>query len=178
MELDTCDRATGQCFRWVKGGCHPEVDGTAGLPSAPEIPCVPRRLRLVPIPDLMLCGVIEPVYPKVGNSRPPVGVGADAAHLLSPAMVQPFGPAVEEALYDSLPMRGIDPGREPVPDETTVCRFRHLYRIVTESSSGHFGCAAPGADSGLTQASGFRQSAPLRPLLSAPRPAHLRTANA
>jgi IS5 family transposase len=38
-------------------------------------------------------------------------------------------PAVEEALYDSLAMRafvGIDPGRGPVPDETTVCKFRHL----------------------------------------------------
>jgi len=38
-------------------------------------------------------------------------------------------PAVEEALYDSRAMRGlvrIDLGREPVPDETTVCRFRHL----------------------------------------------------
>jgi IS5 family transposase len=38
-------------------------------------------------------------------------------------------PAVEEALYDSAAMRdfvGIDLGREPVPDETTVCRFRHL----------------------------------------------------
>ena len=38
-------------------------------------------------------------------------------------------PAVEEALYDSLAMRGfvdIDLGREPAPDETTVCRFRHL----------------------------------------------------
>jgi IS5 family transposase len=38
-------------------------------------------------------------------------------------------PTVEEALYDSLAMRdfvGIDLGREPVPEETTVCRFRHL----------------------------------------------------
>jgi IS5 family transposase len=38
-------------------------------------------------------------------------------------------PAVEEALYDSMVMRdfvGIDLGREPVPDETTVCKFRHL----------------------------------------------------
>ena len=36
---------------------------------------------------------------------------------------------MEEALYDSRAMRGlvrIDLGREPVPDETTVCRFRHL----------------------------------------------------
>src|SRR5436309_13433655 len=38
-------------------------------------------------------------------------------------------PAVEEALYDSGGMRqfvGIDLGCEPVPDETTVCKFRHL----------------------------------------------------
>jgi IS5 family transposase len=38
-------------------------------------------------------------------------------------------PGVEDALYDSLAMRGfvgIDLGREPVPDETTVCKFRHL----------------------------------------------------
>jgi IS5 family transposase len=37
-------------------------------------------------------------------------------------------PAVEEALYDSAVMRqfvGIDLGCEPVPDETTVCKFRH-----------------------------------------------------
>jgi IS5 family transposase len=38
-------------------------------------------------------------------------------------------PAVEEALYESISMRGfvgIDLGLEPVPDETTVCKFRHL----------------------------------------------------
>lgn len=38
-------------------------------------------------------------------------------------------PAVEEALYDSRAMRsfvGLDLGREPVPNETTVMRFRHL----------------------------------------------------
>jgi len=38
-------------------------------------------------------------------------------------------PAVEEVLYDSAVMRqfaGIDLGNEPVPDETTVCKFRHL----------------------------------------------------
>ena len=60
---------------------------------------------------------------------PPAGRGrADAARLIPAAMVQPIDPAVEEALYGSLAMRrfvGIDLGREPVPDETTVCRFRH-----------------------------------------------------
>jgi transposase, IS5 family len=38
-------------------------------------------------------------------------------------------PAVEEALYDSVAMRafaGIDLGQEGAPDETTVCKFRHL----------------------------------------------------
>ena len=38
-------------------------------------------------------------------------------------------PAVEEALHDSRAMRqfvGIDRGREPVPDETPICKFRHL----------------------------------------------------
>src|SRR3954447_14368240 len=38
-------------------------------------------------------------------------------------------PGVEEALYESLSMRrfaGVDLGREPVPDVTTVCKFRHL----------------------------------------------------
>jgi IS5 family transposase len=38
-------------------------------------------------------------------------------------------PGVEEALYDSAVLRqfvGIDLGQEAVPDETTVCKFRHL----------------------------------------------------
>ncbi len=38
-------------------------------------------------------------------------------------------PAVEETLYDSNAMRAfvsIDLGRERAPDETTVCKFRHL----------------------------------------------------
>ena len=38
-------------------------------------------------------------------------------------------PAAEEALYYSRAMRqfaGIDLGQEPVPDETTICKFRHL----------------------------------------------------
>jgi len=38
-------------------------------------------------------------------------------------------PGVEEAIYESISMRqfvGIDFGREPAPDETTICKFRHL----------------------------------------------------
>jgi len=81
------------------------------------------------VPWSALCALIEPFYPKPGNGRPPVGV----ERMLRIYFVQQWfnlsDPAVEEALYDSLAMRrfvGIDLGREPVPDETTVCRFRHL----------------------------------------------------
>ena len=38
-------------------------------------------------------------------------------------------PSAEEALYDSRAMRqfvGIDLGKEPVPDETSICKCRHL----------------------------------------------------
>ncbi len=60
---------------------------------------------------------------------PPGGRGrADAAHDFLQQWFNLSDPAVEESL-DSSAMRcfvGIDLGREPVPDETTVCRFRHL----------------------------------------------------
>ena len=61
---------------------------------------------------------------------PPADRGrADAADLFLQHWFNLSDPAVEEALYDSQTMRrfaGIDLGREPVPDETTMCRFRHL----------------------------------------------------
>src|ERR1035441_9157862 len=71
----------------------------------------------------------EAWYAKVGNGRPSVG----AERMLRIYFLQQWfnlsDPGVEEALYDSAGMRqfvGIDLGREPVPDETTVCKFRHL----------------------------------------------------
>ncbi len=77
-----------------------------------------------------LCEVIEPFYPKPeGAGRPPIGL----ERMLRIHFLQHWfnlsDPAVEEALYDSRAMRrfvGIDLGREPAPDETTVCKFRHL----------------------------------------------------
>lgn len=84
--------------------------------------------RVVPWAELVT--VIEPVYPKAdGPGRPPVGI---ERMLRLHCLQQWFNlsdPAVEEALYDSRAMRqfvGIDLGREPVPDETTICKFRHL----------------------------------------------------
>ena len=83
--------------------------------------------RVVPWPAL--CALIEPFYPKPGNGRPPIGVERMLRIYFLQQWFNLSDPAVEEALYDSLAMRGfvgIDLGREPVPDETTVCRFRHL----------------------------------------------------
>jgi IS5 family transposase len=81
------------------------------------------------VPWSALCGLIEPFYPKPGNGRPPVGVERMLRLYFLQQWFNLSDPAVEEALYDSLAMRrfaSIDLGREPVPDETTVCRFRHL----------------------------------------------------
>ena len=83
------------------------------------------------VPWSELCAVIEPFYPKVRpeGGRRPVGL----ERMLRIHFLQQWyalsDPAVEEALYDSAAMRrfvGIDLGREPAPDETTVCKFRHL----------------------------------------------------
>lgn len=82
------------------------------------------------IPWCGLCEVIEPFYPRQnGAGRPPIGV----ERMLRIHFLQHWfslsDPGVEEALYDSRAMRrfaGIDLGCEPVPDETTVCKFRHL----------------------------------------------------
>ena len=81
------------------------------------------------VPWRELCALIEPHYPKAGNGRPPVGVERMLRIYFLQQWFNLSDPAVEEALYDSLVMRqfvGIDLGQEPVPDETTVCKFRHL----------------------------------------------------
>jgi transposase, IS5 family len=81
------------------------------------------------VPWRELCALIEPVYPKPGNGRPPVGLERMLRIYFLQLWFDLSDPAVEEALYDSVSMRqfaGIDLGREPVPDETTVCKFRHL----------------------------------------------------
>ena len=81
------------------------------------------------VPWSALCALIEPFYPKPGNGRPPVGVERMLRLYFLQQWFNLSDPAVEEALYDSLAMRrfvGIDLGREPVPDETTILNFRHL----------------------------------------------------
>ena len=81
------------------------------------------------IPWCELCALIEPFYPRPGNGRPPIGVERMLRIYFLQQWFNLSDPGVEEALYDSLAMRsfvGIDLGREPVPDETTACKFRHL----------------------------------------------------
>lgn len=84
------------------------------------------------VPWAALGALIEPFHPKLranGGGRPVVGL----ERMLRIHFLQQWyalsDPAVEEALYDSAAMRrfvGIDLGRESAPDETTVCKFRHL----------------------------------------------------
>jgi len=83
------------------------------------------------VPWSQLCALIEPVYSqqRSGAGRPPVGLERMLRIYFLQQWFNLSDPAAEEALYDSLAMRrfvGIDLGREPAPDETTVCKFRHL----------------------------------------------------
>ena len=83
--------------------------------------------RVVPWADM--CGLIAPFYPKPGNGRPPYGLERMLRIYFLQQWFNLSDPGVEEALYDSAAMRdfaGIDLGREAAPDETTICRFRHL----------------------------------------------------
>ena len=81
------------------------------------------------VPWKRLCSLIEPYYPKPGNGRPPIPL----ERMLRIHFLQHWfnlsDPAAEEALYESPSLRafaGVDLGAEPAPDETTICRFRHL----------------------------------------------------
>jgi transposase, IS5 family len=83
------------------------------------------------VPWSVLCALVEPHYPKgsEGAGRPPVGLERMLRVYFLQQWYNLSDPAVEEALYDSAAMRrfvGIDLGREAAPDETTVCKFRHL----------------------------------------------------
>lgn len=81
------------------------------------------------VPWRELCALIAPVYPRPGKGRPAVGLERMLRIYFLQQWFNLSDPGAEEALYDSPTMRrfaGIDLGREPVPDETTLCKFRHL----------------------------------------------------
>ena len=83
------------------------------------------------VPWAQLTAVIEPFYPKISEAggRPPLPLERMLRVYFLQLWFNLSDPAVEESLYDSVSMRnfvGIDLGMEGAPDETTVCKFRHL----------------------------------------------------
>jgi IS5 family transposase len=81
------------------------------------------------VPWAELQARVEPYYPKGENGRPPVGLSI----MLRVYFVQQWfnlsDPGAEDALYESPVLRhfvGIDLGRAPAPDESTILQFRHL----------------------------------------------------
>ena len=81
------------------------------------------------MPWSKLESLIEPHYPKEGNGRPPVGLSVMLRIYFLQHWFNLSDPAAEEALYDSPALRrfaGVDLGRAPAPDETTILNFRHL----------------------------------------------------
>ena len=81
------------------------------------------------VPWGRLVALIAPFYPKGARGRPPMGV----EKMLRVYFLQPWyglaDEALEDALYEIQSLRifvGIDLGSEPVPDATTLLKFRHL----------------------------------------------------
>ena len=81
------------------------------------------------VPWAALSALTEPHYPSGERGRPPIGI----ERLLRIYFLQQWfnmsDPQVEDSLYDSAAMRnfvGLDLGNETAPDETTICKFRHL----------------------------------------------------
>ena len=85
--------------------------------------------RIIPWPEMT--AAVQTVYPKISENggRPPIPLERMLRIYFLQLWFNLSDPAVEEALYDSASMRsfvGIDLGVEGAPDETTVCKFRHL----------------------------------------------------
>lgn len=82
------------------------------------------------IPWKEMTKAIAPYYPNPkGAGRRPVGLERMLRIHFLQHWFELSDPGVEETLYDSRAMRafvGIDLGKEPVPDETTILNFRHL----------------------------------------------------
>jgi IS5 family transposase len=98
------------------------------------------------VPWRKLTGLIGPHYPKGENGRPPVGLERMLRLYFLQQWFNLSDPGLEEALYESQVLRrfaGIDLGKEPAPDETTICKFRHLLeehdlgRAIFEEVNAH-----------------------------------------
>jgi transposase, IS5 family len=80
------------------------------------------------VPWTRLVERLRPLYPKGERGRPPIGL----ERMLRLYFLQQWyglsDEALEDALYDSQALRGfagIELNRDPVPDATTLLKFRH-----------------------------------------------------
>jgi IS5 family transposase len=81
------------------------------------------------MPWAELFALIAPHYSKGEVGRKPVGLEIMLRVYFLQQWFALSDPAVEDALYESAVLRrfaGIDLGRAPAPDETTILNFRHL----------------------------------------------------
>ena len=83
------------------------------------------------VPWAALGSVIDPFYPKMGpqGGRRAFPLGVMLRIYCLQQWYQLSDPGAEEALYDIQSMRafaGLELGRDPIPDETTILNFRHL----------------------------------------------------
>ncbi len=83
------------------------------------------------MPWAELESLVEPHYPKGEQGRKPVGLSIMLRVYFLQQWFSLSAPAAEDALYESPVLRrfsGVDPGRTPAPDETTILNFRHLLK--------------------------------------------------
>ena len=83
----------------------------------------------VVMPWAELLGLVSLHYSKGETGRKPVGLEIVLRVYFLQQWFALLDPAVEDALYESPVLRrfaGIDLGRAPAPDETTILNFRHL----------------------------------------------------
>jgi IS5 family transposase len=80
------------------------------------------------VPWARLVARLQPLYPKGERGRPPIGL----ERMLRIYFLQQWyglaDEALEDALYDSQALRGfagIELNRDPMPDATTLLKFRH-----------------------------------------------------
>jgi IS5 family transposase len=81
------------------------------------------------IPWSRLLGLIEPHYPQAVVGRPRQALETMLRIYFLQQWFDLSDPAAEDAIYDSESMRRfarVELGDDAVPDETTICRFRHL----------------------------------------------------
>ena len=81
------------------------------------------------VPWAELQALVEPHYPKGEKGRPAIGLSIMVRVYFLQQWFNLSDPGAEDALYESPVLRhfvGIDLGRAPVPDESTILQFRHL----------------------------------------------------